>query len=356
MRRDLANKAKEIDARRDMGLKKLRDVATEEFIGWIRDIGGGDASWADQYDAHLRALDITNKVNDVIDANETAIKLYHHRLLRDECSNLVRPVGSTTGEQPGTDELAQGGKTEHAPIGNPLNAKPQCLSVDVGESCKAIPVPATSSAGDSTNTLLGGVHSTNISTIPWGDWMSNEGQAALLRMQSQNKGPSGYRPVGSAPMGLSPLNYAPGCLMPMTQNDGWHEIEMTADSGACDTVMPLRDCEWIKIHESLQSKAGCKYEVANGAIIPNLGERRCLIWSEGTSEPRGISLQVADVKKPLLSLSRCADLGYESRLGKVAGCLVDTETGETIPLQRKGNVYVLKTWIRDADFQRPGPP
>ena len=97
--------------------------------------------------------------------------------------------------------------------------------------------------------------------------------------------------------------------MPVAANDGWIEIESTADSGACDTVMPTKDCEWIRIHESIQSKAGMKYEVANGQIIPNLGERRCIMWCEGAQEPLGISMQVADIKKPLPSLSRCADLG-----------------------------------------------
>ena len=130
---------------------------------------------------------------------------------------------------------------------------------------------------------------------------------------------------------------------------------MTADTGACDTVMPRKLAEHIVIQPSLQSLREMNYEVADGKEIPNLGERRCLMWTENGSIPRRMNLQVADVHKPLLSLSRCADMGFESRFGRVAGALIDSETGEVIPLQRKGNLYVLKCWIRSAPFGRQDP-
>ena len=130
-------------------------------------------------------------------------------------------------------------------------------------------------------------------------------------------------------------------------------MEMTADTGACDTVMPRAMAEHIAIQPSLQSLRSMEYEVANGANIPNLGERRCLMWTENAPMARKLNLQVADVHKPLLSLSRCADMGFESRFGRVAGALICEETGEVIPLQRKGNLYVLKCWVKSAPFGRP---
>ena len=76
------------------------------------------------------------------------------------------------------------------------------------------------------------------------------------------------------------------------------------------------------------------------------------MWTEGATEAKNISMQVADVHKALLSLSRCADMGFESRFGSAFGCLIHKEI-EVIPLVRKGNVYVLKAWIRAAPFGRP---
>ena len=55
---------------------------------------------------------------------------------------------------------------------------------------------------------------------------------------------------------------------------GWQEIEITVDSGACDTVMPLSLCAEMPLQESDQQRSGLEYEVANGASIRNEGERR----------------------------------------------------------------------------------
>ena len=133
-----------------------------------------------------------------------------------------------------------------------------------------------------------------------------------------------------------------GSLSPCAPAEEWVEIELTADSGACDTVIPRNVAESIPILPSLASLQGMEYEVANGQSIPNLGERRCLVWTEGATDVKKMNMQVADVHKGLLSLSRCADMGFEGRFGRKAGALICEKTGEVIPLVRKGNLYVLR--------------
>ena len=55
---------------------------------------------------------------------------------------------------------------------------------------------------------------------------------------------------------------------------GWQEIEVTADSGACETVMPAEMLEEVKTHPSPGSLKNKHYEVANGqAINKNRGRR-----------------------------------------------------------------------------------
>ena len=119
---------------------------------------------------------------------------------------------------------------------------------------------------------------------------------------------------------------------------------------ACDTVIPKTMCPGIPVVPSMQSVQGMEYEVASGESIPNLGERQCEMWTEGATAAKAITMQVADVHNALLSLSRCADMGFESRFGAPFGCLIDKTTGEIIPLQRRGNLYILKAWIRAAPF------
>jgi hypothetical protein len=137
---------------------------------------------------------------------------------------------------------------------------------------------------------------------------------------------------------------------------GWSEIEVTIDSGACDTVMPTRLCSHISIVTTEESRGGLEYEVANGETIPNVGERHCLLMSEDSATEKRITFQCADIHKPLLSVSRCADLGFHCVLGRHGGQLIDEVSGEIIPLHRRGNLYVMRAWIRQdksADFRRP---
>ena len=71
------------------------------------------------------------------------------------------------------------------------------------------------------------------------------------------------------------------------------------------------------------------------------------MWTEGASTTKAMAIQIADVHKPLLSLSRCADMGFEP-FGKDYGALVDIEMGETTPPHRQGDLYMLRVWVRTA--------
>ena len=153
-----------------------------------------------------------------------------------------------------------------------------------------------------------------------------------------------------------------GCLLCATvaaqglsevSRDSWVQIELTANTGACDSVMPKTGpCAHIKIHPSAQSEVGILYEVASSESTPKLGERRLSIWTEGAGAPKGMAIQVADVHKPLLSLSRCADLGYERQFGKSAGFLIDKATEDILPLHRVGNLDMLRAWVKAEPDRR----
>ena len=119
------------------------------------------------------------------------------------------------------------------------------------------------------------------------------------------------------------------------------------DSGACDIVMPVGMCAEIPVQESERQRDRMEYEVANGETIPNEGERHCLLMTMGAKTPKRIVFQVADVHKALLSITRVADAGYECHLNSIGGYLYDTITGERVPISRKGNLYVMKAWVKE---------
>ena len=128
---------------------------------------------------------------------------------------------------------------------------------------------------------------------------------------------------------------------------GWQEIEVTVNSGACDTVMPLSSCSDFGLRESPQQRSGMVYEVANRASLANEVERRCLMMTRGATAPKRITFQVAEVHNTLLRITRAADAGYECHLNAKGGYLLDTYGGEKIPIARMGNLYVMKAWARE---------
>ena len=134
----------------------------------------------------------------------------------------------------------------------------------------------------------------------------------------------------------------------------WVEIEITIDSGACDTVMPENMCPHISLLASESSRAGLEYEVANGEGLPNLGEKKCLMMTEDSNIMKRVIFQCADVHKALLSVSRVADLGYECVLGKNGGQFRDVVTGDVVPLHRRGNLYVMRAWVKQDTSSTPG--
>ena len=71
-----------------------------------------------------------------------------------------------------------------------------------------------------------------------------------------------------------------------------------------------------------------------------------MLMTMGAKIAKKIVFQVADVHKPLLSISRCADMGFNCHLDKVGGYLEDMTTGERIPLIRRDNLYHMKMWVK----------
>ena len=246
----------------------------------------------------------------------------------------ISPLGRPVGCSPAADEVSMPKRPSPSP------------AEDLDDFLKRIPGilnnPKKFSNDDIVRNLRRAVQASKEKKDRADYYLSDAGQRELLLKAEER-----------AKRHLCPLDYTEASKATLSATgpaggEEWIEVEFCADTGACDTVMPRVLCESIAITPSLQSLACLEYEVANKQTLPNLGERKCLVWTEGAGVPRPMNIQVADIHKPLLSLSRCADMGYESRFGKVAGALIDDETGDVIPLIRKGNLYVLKCWLKAA--------
>ena len=139
----------------------------------------------------------------------------------------------------------------------------------------------------------------------------------------------------------------------------------TVDSGASETVVGIHSLDCVPTVEGHLAKLGVKYEVANGQVIPNVGEKRFVgTWFAGEQDQQGITrpvvAQVCGVNKALLSVGRLDDCGYTTVFaGEKGSYIQDRVSGEKLQLVKCGTTYTLELWVQDplaeaAGFGRQG--
>ena len=123
------------------------------------------------------------------------------------------------------------------------------------------------------------------------------------------------------------------------------EIEVAADSGATETVMPEETLNGIiGITGSAACKRGVMYEVADGTQIPNLGERKFLGITED-GKGKGVIAQICAINKSLMSVSKIASKGNRVVFDDDASYIENKATGEKTWLRQSGGMYYLKMWV-----------
>ena len=127
--------------------------------------------------------------------------------------------------------------------------------------------------------------------------------------------------------------------------DEWEEIEMAVDSGASETVAPEDCLSSLALQEGEAKRKGVQYEVADGILIPNLGEKAFVAVGEEGSLRR-MKVQVCDVNKALLSVRRVTQAGNRVVFEENSGYIEDVQTGEKMWLKEKDGMYILKLWVR----------
>ena len=153
----------------------------------------------------------------------------------------------------------------------------------------------------------------------------------------------------------------PHSLRPLAgANEGeWEHLEAILDSGATVTVIPPHVGKEYEVVPSEASKAGVRYEVANGEEIPNLGEKLLpVVTDEGSW--RGMLAQVADVSKALQSVRALVRSGHVVVFGDGDGgterYVYNKTTGETNFVRDDGVNYLMSLHIApraEAGFGRP---
>ena len=137
----------------------------------------------------------------------------------------------------------------------------------------------------------------------------------------------------------------------MPERTVWEKLTLVVDSGALDTVIPPEMLQWLTLEQS--ANVGAEYEVANGEVVHNLGERRCIMKvSEKATEELEMAFQVVeDVHKPLLAVSSIVKQGHD-----VIFSLKEPHTrlssGSKLPMRYVNGTFELDVYIKKLAFTR----
>ena len=123
------------------------------------------------------------------------------------------------------------------------------------------------------------------------------------------------------------------------------EVKVTADSGAGDHVSNSADLGSPVIRPSKGSKAGKAFMAASGDRIENEGEVDILL--EGGSVPIKSVFQIANVTRPLMSISRICDHDDNTvKFDKHKGVVFNKRGKELCRFLRDGALYTMKFKVR----------
>ena len=130
------------------------------------------------------------------------------------------------------------------------------------------------------------------------------------------------------------------------RSDEWVQVSAIVDSGAAACVAPKTFAPQVAVCETEASKRGSCFYAANGDEIPNLGEKHVpMITAEGQAVR--MKYQVADVVRPLCSVSAICDRDNTVVFGKAGGYIWDNSSGQSTYFPRVNGVYELKTWMHN---------
>ena len=112
-------------------------------------------------------------------------------------------------------------------------------------------------------------------------------------------------------------------------------------------MAPESMAPWVPMRESEGSRRGQTYLSASGDKLPNLGEKKFdMMTSEGKWAQA--TFQVAEVTRPLCSVSKMCDKGNRVVFELGGGYIEHIATGRRTKFTRENNVYVMEMYVPDG--------
>ena len=129
--------------------------------------------------------------------------------------------------------------------------------------------------------------------------------------------------------------------------DGRRRLSAIMDSGSAECVAPESIAKNIPLVETEASRQGQTYHAADGGVIKNKNEKTVTMYSV-TGDQHRARYQIADVTRPLNSVSRACDQGNNVLFTQTGGWIINHETGRYTWFSQEHGVYVLHSWSMNA--------
>ncbi len=131
-------------------------------------------------------------------------------------------------------------------------------------------------------------------------------------------------------------------------------MRVALDSGAGDHVVGPDDIMGFTTEESEGSKRGRHFIDAGGNRIRNLGQARVGVRDPGCTSGFGSILQIAEVSRPLYSVSKICDSGASVTFSNSEAVVKSKDGAVLAKFKREGGLYVTDLEFTD-EGGRNGP-
>jgi len=140
------------------------------------------------------------------------------------------------------------------------------------------------------------------------------------------------------------------------------DILLTLDSGCCDHIVDMADAPGYAcvLHPSAGSQRGQKFVVGNGERVSNRGQIKLRMKSKGEDGFLMNSVfQVAEITRPLMSVSRICDQDMVCIFEKDHARVLDPDGNVVARFERDGGLYTCTMKLRRPEarnsesFPRP---
>ena len=133
-------------------------------------------------------------------------------------------------------------------------------------------------------------------------------------------------------------------------------FDVALDSGAGDHVTSAKDAPSYLVEPSRGSKMGQNFVTANNSRLPNQGQVSLRLRSGERARGKGTDIkkvfQVADVKRPLWSVSKICDAGFNVKFTQDCAVVRDKKGKVCVKFERRGGLYVARLMMKNPNFKK----